>query len=46
MEIQKSNFGLLLSGEEINKYKLSNGKMSIEIINYGGIITNINFQDS
>ncbi len=45
MEIQKSNFGLLLSGEEINKYKLSNGKMSIEIINYGGIITNINFQN-
>lgn len=46
MEIQKSNFGLLPSGEEVNKYKLSNGKISIEIINYGGIITNINFQNS
>ena len=46
MRIQKSNFGLLPSGEEVFKYKLHNGEMSIDVINYGGIITNINLKDS
>ena len=42
----KSYFGSLPNGEKIYKYKLSNGYMSVEIINYGGIITNINIPNS
>ena len=46
MKILKSNFGVLPDGEEVHKYQLSNSKLSVDIINYGGIITNINLEDS
>ena len=46
MKIEKSDFGSLTSEEKVYKYKLSNSSMSIEVINYGGIITNINFPNS
>ena len=46
MKILKSNFGVLPNGEEVYKYQLSNSKLSVDIINYGGIITNINLEDS
>ena len=46
MKILKSNFGVLPDGEEVYKYQLSNSKLSVDIINYGGIITNINLEDS
>ncbi|MFQ3340807.1 MAG: aldose 1-epimerase [Flavobacteriaceae bacterium] len=46
MSLVKSDFGALPSGQKVCKYKLSNSLMSVEIINYGGIITNINFPDS
>lgn len=45
MKILKSNFGVLPDGEEVYKYQLSNSKLSVDIINYGGIITNINLED-
>jgi len=46
MKIEKSNFGSLTTEEKVYKYKLSNSSMSIEIINYGGIITNVNVPNS
>ena len=44
--ILKTYFGSLPNGNEVYKYKLTNDYMSVEIINYGGIITNINLPDS
>jgi aldose 1-epimerase len=46
MTISKSDFGKLPNGERIHKYKLSNSIISVEVINYGGIITNIRVPDS
>ena len=44
--LMKSYFGSLPNGEKVYKYKLSNNFMSVDIINYGGIITNINIPNS
>ena len=44
--ILKTYFGSLPNGNEVYKYKLTNDYMSVDIINYGGIITNINLPDS
>jgi len=44
--IMKSYFGSLPNGNKIYKYKLTNGYMAVEIISYGGIITNINVPNS
>ena len=46
MTISKSDFGELPNGEKVDKYKLSNSIISVEVINYGGIITNIRVPDS
>ena len=46
MTIDKTDFGKLPTGEKVEKYKLSNSVISIEVINYGGIITNIRVPDS
>ena len=46
MTIDKTDFGKLPTGEKVDKYKLSNSIISLEVINYGGIITNIRVPDS
>lgn len=46
MTISKGDFGELPTGEKVDKYKLSNSIISVEVINYGGIITNIRVPDS
>ena len=46
MEIKKNHFGTTSKGEEVTLYILKNSNgISLEIISYGGIITNINFPD-
>ncbi len=45
MTISKSVFGELTTGEKVHKYKLSNSIISVEVINYGGIITKMNVPD-
>ena len=45
MTIDKTDFGELPTGEKVDKYKLSNSMISVEVINYGGIITNIKVPD-
>lgn len=45
MTIYKTDFGELPTGEKVDKYKLSNSTISVEVINYGGIITNIKVPD-
>ena len=45
MTIDKTDFGKLPTGEKVDKYKLSNSMISVEVINYGGIITNIKVPD-
>ena len=43
MKLSKSDFGKLPDGKEVKLFTLSNdNNLSIEIINYGGIITSIN----
>ena len=44
--IIKSYFGSLPNGNKVYKYKLTNGYMSVEIMSYGGIVTNINLPNS
>lgn len=46
MTISKGDFGELPNGEKVDKYKLFNSIISVEVINYGGIITNIRVPDS
>ena len=41
MKINKEKFGTLKTGEEIIKYKLKNKKLQVNVLNYGGIITEI-----
>ena len=41
MEIKKLKFGRLKTGEEVYKYSLKNKELEINILNYGGIITEI-----
>ncbi|MBL31004.1 MAG: galactose-1-epimerase [Flavobacteriaceae bacterium] len=45
MTIYKTDFGELPTGQKVDKYKLSNSTISVEVINYGGIITNIKVPD-
>ena len=46
MEIKKNHFGTTSKGEEVTLYTLKNSNgISLDIISYGGIITNINFPD-
>ena len=44
--ILKTYFGSLPNGNKVYKYKLTNGYMSVEIMSYGGIVTNINLPNS
>lgn len=44
MKITKKLYGIL-SGREVHLYTLDNGKMSVGIITYGGIITSIKVPD-
>ncbi|AGB41672.1 galactose mutarotase-like enzyme [Halobacteroides halobius DSM 5150] len=41
MKIEKQDFGKLKSGQEVTKYLLSNENLQVNVINYGGIITEI-----
>ncbi len=43
--ISKSAFGSTGDGQEVSKYTLSNGTMSVSIITYGGIIQSIEYPD-
>ena len=45
MNIKKEHFGVMPSGEKIDKYTLSNSDISVSIINYGGIITSFRVPD-
>ena len=46
MEIKKKHYGNTSNGEKVKLYILKNSNgVSLEIISYGGIITNINFPD-
>ena len=46
MEIKKKHYGTTSKGEEVTLYILKNSNgISLEIISYGGIITNISFPD-
>ena len=46
MEIKKKHYGNTYNGEKVKLYTLKNSNgVSLEIISYGGIITNINFPD-
>lgn len=45
MEILKTKFGSLKTGEEVFKYILKNNKLEVGILNYGGIITEILMDD-
>ncbi|MEM7256397.1 MAG: aldose epimerase family protein [Pseudomonadota bacterium] len=39
VSIEQSSFGISRSGEPVDRYRLSNGRVSVDIITYGGIIT-------
>lgn len=41
MKIKKSNFGELKDGSQVVKYHLENDELQVNILNYGGIITEI-----
>ncbi|MBM7555662.1 aldose epimerase family protein [Halanaerobacter jeridensis] len=41
MEIKKEEFGTLETGEKISKYKLITPKIQVNVLDYGGIITEI-----
>lgn len=45
MAITKALYGKLPTGEEIYSYTLSNGTVTAEIINYGGIVTKLLVKD-
>ena len=46
MEIKKKHYGTTYAGEKVTLYILKNSnEVSLEIISYGGIITNISFPD-
>jgi len=46
MEIKKKHYGTTSTGEKVTLYILKNSnEVSLEIISYGGIITNISFPD-
>ena len=46
MEIKKKHYGNTSTGEKVTLYILKNSnEVSLEIISYGGIITNISFPD-
>lgn len=45
MSVDKIKYGSLPDGREVYQYIISNGKLSVHVINYGGIITNIITKD-
>jgi aldose 1-epimerase len=45
MKVNRTVFGCIPSGEKVYKYTLSNDKISIDIITYGGIITSLKVPD-
>ncbi|MFV0346547.1 MAG: aldose epimerase family protein [Bacteroidales bacterium] len=45
MNITREDFGTTKGGEKVELFTLNNGKMSVKITNYGGIITAINMSD-
>lgn len=45
MNITRENFGISKDGDKVELFTLYNGKMSVKISNYGGIITAINMAD-
>ena len=45
MAISKALYGKLATGEEIYSYSLSNGTVTAQIINYGGIVTKLLVKD-
>ena len=46
MEIKKKHYGTTSNGEDVKLYRLKNSNgVSLEIISYGGIITNLSFPD-
>lgn len=45
MNIHKKFFGIMPDGQEIKKYTLKSCDISVELINYGGIITSIKVPD-
>ena len=45
LSITKSSFGELDDGTKIDRYTLANGKMSVSIITYGGIIQELRAPD-
>jgi aldose 1-epimerase len=45
LTIQKSGFGSLPNGRAIDRYTLSNGRMSVAILTYGGIVQRVDVPD-
>ncbi|NJN26159.1 MAG: galactose mutarotase [Cyclobacteriaceae bacterium] len=46
-KITTTNFGVLPEGDSVTKYTFANSNgLEVSIINYGGIVTNINFPDT
>jgi aldose 1-epimerase len=45
MSIEKSDFGKTLEGQQVEKYNLGNGTLSVEVLNFGGVIYSFNVPD-
>ena len=45
LTIEKSGFGSLADGQAVDRYTLSNGRMSVAIITYGGIVQRVDIPD-
>jgi len=45
LSIQKSAFGTLADGTAVDRYTLSNGRMSVAILTYGGIVQRVDLPD-
>jgi len=45
LSVQRSGFGRLSDGQNVDRYTLSNGRMSVSIITYGGIVQRVDVPD-
>src|SRR5690348_13870561 len=45
LSYEKSAFGTLADGQKVDRYTLTNGRMSVSILTYGGIVQRVDVPD-
>src|SRR4051812_33812370 len=45
LSVQRSGFGTLSNGQGVDRYTLSNGRMAVSILTYGGIVQRVDVPD-